>query len=134
LLLAGFDTRHILLGKHFGRVAQVALLMIAGLPLFALLAGFAGVGPVTLLIAAVALIMPLFTDVRPRCVRRPGALGSSRVPHPSQAREVGECACCVGLIDRGRRCIVRTTSTAVTHDSFYKLNSMMSVESTCMAC
>jgi ABC-type transport system involved in multi-copper enzyme maturation permease subunit len=60
LLLAGLDTRHILLGKLFGRVAQVALLMIAGLPLFALLAGFSGVGPFTMLVVAVALVMPLF--------------------------------------------------------------------------
>ena len=40
LLLASLDTRHILLGKLFGRSAQVALLMIAGLPLYALFAGF----------------------------------------------------------------------------------------------
>jgi ABC-type transport system involved in multi-copper enzyme maturation permease subunit len=60
LLLAGLDTRHILLGKLFGRVAQVALLMVAGLPLFALLAGFSGVEPLTMLVIGLVLIMPTF--------------------------------------------------------------------------
>jgi ABC-type transport system involved in multi-copper enzyme maturation permease subunit len=60
LLLAGLDTRHILLGKLFGRVAQIALLLIAGLPLFAIFAGFSGVEPITVLITGVVLVVPLF--------------------------------------------------------------------------
>ena len=60
LLLAGLDTRHILLGKLFGRVAQVGLLMLTGLPLFGLLAGFAGVEPHAMLVAALALLPPVF--------------------------------------------------------------------------
>ena len=60
LLLAGLDTRHILLGKLFGRSAQVALLMSAGLPLYALFAGFSGVGPLTMLLTGVVLLMPMF--------------------------------------------------------------------------
>jgi len=60
LLLASLDTRHILLGKLFGRSAQVALLMIAGLPLYALFAGFSGINPLTMLLTGVALLMPIF--------------------------------------------------------------------------
>jgi ABC-type transport system involved in multi-copper enzyme maturation permease subunit len=60
LLTTDLDTRHIILGKMFGRVAQVALLTLAGLPLFALMAGFGGVEPVTLLIAVAVLLAPMF--------------------------------------------------------------------------
>jgi ABC-type transport system involved in multi-copper enzyme maturation permease subunit len=60
LLTSDLESRHIVLGKLLGRVAQVALLGLAGLPLFALLAGFGGVGPFTLLFAFVVLLMPLF--------------------------------------------------------------------------
>jgi ABC-type transport system involved in multi-copper enzyme maturation permease subunit len=49
LLLAGMDTRSLLLGKLLGRSAQVGILALAGLPLFALLAGFGGVEPLTFL-------------------------------------------------------------------------------------
>ena len=60
LLISDLDTRHIILGKMFGRVAQVALLTLAGLPLFALMAGFGGVEPATLFIAVVVLLAPMF--------------------------------------------------------------------------
>jgi ABC-type transport system involved in multi-copper enzyme maturation permease subunit len=60
LLTTDLDSRHIVLGKLLGRVAQVALVALAGLPLFALLAGFGGVGPVTVLFVAAALVVPLF--------------------------------------------------------------------------
>jgi ABC-type transport system involved in multi-copper enzyme maturation permease subunit len=60
LLTTSLDTRHIILGKMFGRVAQVGLLTLAGLPLFALMAGFGGVEPATLLIAVVVLLAPMF--------------------------------------------------------------------------
>jgi ABC-type transport system involved in multi-copper enzyme maturation permease subunit len=60
LLTTDLDTRHIILGKMFGRVAQVALLTLAGLPLFALMAGFGGVEPVAILIAVAALLAPMF--------------------------------------------------------------------------
>ncbi|HWG47832.1 MAG TPA: ABC transporter permease subunit, partial [Gemmataceae bacterium] len=60
LLTADLESRHIILGKLLGRVAQVALVAIAGLPLFALLAGFGGVQPATVLAVVVALIVPLF--------------------------------------------------------------------------
>ncbi len=60
LLAADLESRHIILGKLLGRVAQVAQVAVAGLPLFALLAGFGGVQPVTILAVIVALIVPLF--------------------------------------------------------------------------
>jgi ABC-type transport system involved in multi-copper enzyme maturation permease subunit len=60
LLGAALESRHIVLGKLLGRVAQVALVAVAGLPLFALLAGFGGVEPVALLAVAAALVVPLF--------------------------------------------------------------------------
>jgi ABC-type transport system involved in multi-copper enzyme maturation permease subunit len=60
LLTTDLDSRHIVLGKLLGRVAQVALVALAGLPLFALLAGFGGVEPVTMLFVAAALVVPLF--------------------------------------------------------------------------
>jgi ABC-type transport system involved in multi-copper enzyme maturation permease subunit len=49
LLLTEFDSRQLLLGKLLGRVAQVAVLALIGLPLFALLGGFGGVQPLTFL-------------------------------------------------------------------------------------
>jgi ABC-type transport system involved in multi-copper enzyme maturation permease subunit len=50
LLLADLSMRELLLGKLFGRAAQVGLLVITGLPLFALMAGFGGVAPLTVLV------------------------------------------------------------------------------------
>jgi ABC-type transport system involved in multi-copper enzyme maturation permease subunit len=60
LLLTDLETRHIVLGKLLGRVAQVALVGLGGLPLFALLAGFGGVEPLSLLAAGAVLVVPLF--------------------------------------------------------------------------
>jgi ABC-type transport system involved in multi-copper enzyme maturation permease subunit len=60
LLTAGVATRPIILGKLLGRVSQVALVALAGLPLFALLAGFGGLEPITLLFVAAVLVLPLF--------------------------------------------------------------------------
>ena len=60
LLTTDLESRHIVLGKLIGRLGQVALVMLAGLPLFALMAGFGGVVPITLVFAAAVLAMPLF--------------------------------------------------------------------------
>ena len=60
LLTTDLEARQIILGKLLARTAQVALVAMAGLPLFALLAGFGGVQPITLLALAVALTTPLF--------------------------------------------------------------------------
>ncbi|MGH7169161.1 MAG: ABC transporter permease subunit [Gemmataceae bacterium] len=60
LLTTDLESRHIILGKLLGRVAQVALIALTGLPLFALLAGFGGVQPITLLALGIALVVPLF--------------------------------------------------------------------------
>ncbi len=60
LLTADLDTRHLILGKMFGRVAQVGLLALAGLPLFALMAGFCGVEPVTIVVSVLVLLAPMF--------------------------------------------------------------------------
>ncbi len=60
LLTTDLEARHILLGKLLARVGQVVLVSAAGLPLFALLAGFGGVQPITLLSLGVALLVPLF--------------------------------------------------------------------------
>jgi ABC-type transport system involved in multi-copper enzyme maturation permease subunit len=60
LLTADIDTRHLILGKMFGRVAQVALLAVAGLPVFALMAGFAGIEPLTLVVVLLVLLAPMF--------------------------------------------------------------------------
>ncbi|MHB1424151.1 MAG: ABC transporter permease [Gemmataceae bacterium] len=60
LLTTDLESRHILLGKLLARMAQTVLMSAAGLPLFALLAGFAGVQPITLLALGVALLVPLF--------------------------------------------------------------------------
>jgi ABC-type transport system involved in multi-copper enzyme maturation permease subunit len=60
LLSAGVDSREILLGKLLGRMAQVFLIVLAGMPLFALLAGFGGVDPLTILLFMVELLLSLF--------------------------------------------------------------------------
>jgi ABC-type transport system involved in multi-copper enzyme maturation permease subunit len=60
LMTADLDDRHIILGKVLARSAGVALLALTGLPLFALLAGFGGVSPVTVLAAGVVVVLPLF--------------------------------------------------------------------------
>ena len=44
----------------FGRVCQVALLTLAGLPLFALMAGFSGVEPITVVVVMLTLLAPMF--------------------------------------------------------------------------
>jgi ABC-type transport system involved in multi-copper enzyme maturation permease subunit len=60
LLTTGVEARHILVGKLLGRMAQVLLLACAGLPPFALLAGFGGIGPAPVALLAAALLPPLF--------------------------------------------------------------------------
>jgi ABC-type Na+ efflux pump permease subunit len=60
LLTTDLESRHIVLGKLVGRLSQVALVMLVGVPLFALLAGFGGVAPISMLFAVAVLVMPLF--------------------------------------------------------------------------
>ncbi len=60
LLAADLDTRHLILGKMFGRVAQVALLALAGAPLFAAMAGFCGVEPTTVVVGFLVLLPLIF--------------------------------------------------------------------------
>jgi ABC-type transport system involved in multi-copper enzyme maturation permease subunit len=60
LLSAGVDTREILLGKLLGRMVQVLLIVLTGLPLFALLAGFGGIDPLAILLLGVELLLSLF--------------------------------------------------------------------------
>lgn len=60
LLLSDLEARHILLGKLLGRVALVLLWLLAGLPVFALMAGFGGVEPWTLVFLALGLCLPIF--------------------------------------------------------------------------
>ena len=60
LLAADLDTRHLILGKMFGRVAQVGLLTLAGLPVFALMAGFCGVQPAAVVVGVLVLLAPMF--------------------------------------------------------------------------
>jgi ABC-type transport system involved in multi-copper enzyme maturation permease subunit len=59
LLLTEIESRHLILGKLLGRLAQVIQVMIAGLPLFALMAGFGGVSPTSMLYAGLSLVLPL---------------------------------------------------------------------------
>lgn len=59
LLLTEVETRHLVLGKFVGRVLQVLLLLTAGLPLFALLAGFGSVAPVTVLFFFASQLLPI---------------------------------------------------------------------------
>ncbi len=60
LVLTDLEARHIILGKVLARLAQVALVMLGGIPLFAFLAGFGGIQPITVLFTVIVLIMPLF--------------------------------------------------------------------------
>jgi ABC-type transport system involved in multi-copper enzyme maturation permease subunit len=60
LLLCDVGTRSLLLGKLLGRVVQVGVLALVGLPLFALLSGFAGVDPLTLLAVATMVVVTVF--------------------------------------------------------------------------
>lgn len=60
LLLTEVETRHLVLGKLIGRTLQVLLLLMAGLPLFALLAGFGAVAPLTLVFVFASQLLPLF--------------------------------------------------------------------------
>jgi ABC-type transport system involved in multi-copper enzyme maturation permease subunit len=50
LMLTELGTRPLLLGKLLGRAAQVGLLALVGLPLFALMGSFGGVQPLTVLV------------------------------------------------------------------------------------
>ncbi|MGL4551972.1 MAG: ABC transporter permease subunit [Gemmataceae bacterium] len=59
LLLTDIEARHLILGKLIGRLGQILQVMLAGLPLFALMAGFGGVSPVSLLFVAASLVLPL---------------------------------------------------------------------------
>jgi ABC-type transport system involved in multi-copper enzyme maturation permease subunit len=60
LLTSDLDTRQIVVGKLLGRSAQVVLLALSGVPLFCFLGGFGGVEPLTMLLIAVVLVVPLF--------------------------------------------------------------------------
>jgi ABC-type transport system involved in multi-copper enzyme maturation permease subunit len=61
LLLADINTRALLLGKLLGRVAQVGMLALVGLPIFALMAGFGGVEPLTLLALGLVVAIAVFS-------------------------------------------------------------------------
>lgn len=89
LLTTDLESRHIVLGKLLGRVAQVALLALAGLPLFCCLAGFAGISPIALLASLLVLIVPLF------------ALGSATLLASVWCRQTRDAVLalyCVGLV------------------------------------
>lgn len=60
LLLSELEARHILVGKLLGRMAQLGLWLLVGMPLFALMAGFGGVEPITLLYLGIGLILPVY--------------------------------------------------------------------------
>jgi ABC-type Na+ efflux pump permease subunit len=60
LLLTEMEPRHIILGKLLGRVCQVLLVLMAGMPLFALMAGFGGVPPLAMLMVGASLVLPVF--------------------------------------------------------------------------
>jgi ABC-type transport system involved in multi-copper enzyme maturation permease subunit len=59
LLTTDVQSWHIVLGKLLGRVAQVGLLALAGLPLFCFLGAFAGVEPWTLVGVFLVTVLPL---------------------------------------------------------------------------
>jgi ABC-type transport system involved in multi-copper enzyme maturation permease subunit len=59
LMTTDVEARHIVVGKLLARSLQVVLVLLGGLPLFALLAGFGGIEPVTIGMVGVALLMPL---------------------------------------------------------------------------
>lgn len=59
LLLSDLEPRHILLGKLLGRLVVVGGWFLAGLPLFALMAGFGGVEPLPLLLTIAGLLPPI---------------------------------------------------------------------------
>jgi ABC-type transport system involved in multi-copper enzyme maturation permease subunit len=60
LLTTDLQSWHIILGKLLGRVFQVALLAVTGLPLFCFLGAYAGVEPMTLVGVFLVTLMPLF--------------------------------------------------------------------------
>ncbi|MGD9715421.1 MAG: hypothetical protein AB7V46_25715, partial [Thermomicrobiales bacterium] len=60
LALTELESRHIILGKLIARLCQVMLVMMAGFPIFALLAGFGGIPPLSILFSGLVLIMPMF--------------------------------------------------------------------------
>ena len=62
LLCTNLDARHIILGKLFGRLAQVGLVALAGLPLFGLFAALGGTPPLTMLAAFVVLLPIVIRD------------------------------------------------------------------------
>jgi ABC-type transport system involved in multi-copper enzyme maturation permease subunit len=59
LLLTDMESRHIILGKLVGRVALLGLVMLTGLPLFAVCAGFGGIDFVPVVVTGAALVMPI---------------------------------------------------------------------------
>lgn len=60
LALTDLESRHIVLGKLLARLGQVGLVIMAGLPLFAVMAGFGGISPVSMVFVPLVLVMPLF--------------------------------------------------------------------------
>ena len=58
LLLSEMEVRQLLVGKLLGRLAQVMLWLMAGLPLFALMAGYGGIEPITMVFLFAGLVMP----------------------------------------------------------------------------
>ncbi len=60
LLSAGVDSRDILLGKLFGRMAIVLAVALTGLPLFALMGGLCGIDLLTIFLLGVQLLLSLF--------------------------------------------------------------------------
>src|SRR5262249_44963195 len=61
LLTADLTSWEILVGKLCGRIAQVLVLVMAGMPLVALLAGYAGLGPLLVLAIFLVTLPPVFS-------------------------------------------------------------------------
>jgi ABC-type transport system involved in multi-copper enzyme maturation permease subunit len=59
LLLTEMRPYHLVLGKLLGRAWQVVLILLVGLPLFAMMAGLAGVSPASLALVLGSLVPPL---------------------------------------------------------------------------
>ncbi len=58
LLLSEMEVRQLLVGKLLGRLFQIILWLMAGLPLFALMAGYGGIEPTSMAFLFLGLLMP----------------------------------------------------------------------------
>ena len=95
LLIAHLTAGEIVLGKLLGRLAQVGVLVLVGLPVLCFIGVFGGLDPLLMLAVLAATVVPLFASEQRASWRQSGA-GGREMRSSSCTRSAAAAGCCCG--------------------------------------